>query len=78
MTKQTWKNKGAEYLPTSPVWFLFDLSNGHAPVKRYVWWFDTKKDALAFLKHHNRSPHASELSEPQLWQPAKKFDDVYG
>lgn len=66
-------NENKEYLPLNrPIWLVFDLNNGHAPVKRYVWWFDTKTDALKHIKHQKRIEHSAELSKPYLftlWTP---------
>ena len=76
MTKQTWKNKDPEYLPEKPIWLVFDLCNGHAPVKRYVWWFDTKKDALAHIKFQRKNPTNAWLSEPQLWRPVTEIKNL--
>ena len=61
-----------EYLPTNrPIWLVFDLSNGHAPVKRYVWWFDTRKDALAHIKHQRRHINNAPVSAPVRFKPTK-------
>lgn len=60
-----------EYLPDHPIWLLFGLSNGHAPTKRYVWWFDTKRDALRYRAHHYTYPNAAPLSKPVRFEPSK-------
>jgi hypothetical protein len=46
------------------VWLLFDLNNGHEGSKRYVWWFDTKKQASDFKREHKTKPNAATLSAP--------------
>lgn len=39
------------------MWILFDVDNGHEPVKHYCWWFNTRSQAR---KH-------------KLWQQQQKF-----
>lgn len=46
------------------VWLLFDLDNGHEGSKRYVWWFDTKRQAADFKREHRKKPFAASLSVP--------------
>lgn len=59
------------YFPNKPIWLVFDQSNGHKASCRYVWWFDTKKDAIAWSKTHlkNQSGFSSDISEPVRWKP---------
>lgn len=40
-------------LPES-IWILIDTSNGDRRTNNYLWWFETRKLALEFLKHHNK------------------------
>ncbi len=61
----------SEYIPTGPIWIVFDIANGHKPSKRYNWWFDTKKDALAHIKHQKTIFSAAPLSKPYLFKPGK-------
>ena len=46
------------------IWLVFDLDNGHAPHKNYVWWFETKELALEHIKWQKKQKHAASLSEP--------------
>lgn len=59
-----------EYIPTKPVWLVFDLNNGHAPTKRYVWWFDTRKAALEHIRFQRKNEFAAKLSRPMRFFPA--------
>jgi hypothetical protein len=65
------RRAGGEYFPNKPIWLVFDQSNGHKPSRRYVWWFDTKKDADEWTKEHleNKSGHAYDISKPVRWKP---------
>jgi hypothetical protein len=55
----------SEYLPKGKtLWLCFDLSNGHRPSHRYVWWFDSRKDAEAHRRWQKKFPHAAQLSVP--------------
>lgn len=57
--------KDPEYTPESKnVWLVFDLSNGHKPVKRYVWWFDTREEARKHIRHQKTYPNGADLSNP--------------
>ena len=62
----------SEYLPDYPIWLVFDLGNGHAPTKRYVWWFDSKKDAREHVKFYRQNPDNVKLSEPICFEPQRK------
>lgn len=62
-----------EYFPKGKkVWLLFDLSNGHRITRRYVWWFDTKKEAKDFRKEHVKQVLSSELSKPVPYKSVNK------
>ena len=61
--------RNSEYFPKRPIWLVFDLSNGHAPVVRYVWWFDTRKDAREHIAWQKSRKHYAELSEPVKFAP---------
>lgn len=51
-------------------WVVFDESNGDSQTKRYLWWFDTKKAALAHIKHVSNLKHGALLSNPfQVFLP---------
>ena len=63
--------KNSEYVPARLIWLLFDTDNGHAPHKRYTWWFDTKKDALAHKRWQKKQPNSARLSGPYPFKPAK-------
>ena len=61
MNKETLK----EYLPRyKSFWVLFDLANGHKAKGRYLWWFDTRKDAMAHRKFQHKDPSNVRLSMP--------------
>ncbi len=57
------------------MWVLFDLSNGDAISKRYLWWFLTKKRAEEFLAEHRaqdlRSKDLAMLAGPFKFNYAK-------
>jgi hypothetical protein len=59
-----------EYIPNKSIWLVFDLSNGHKPTRRYVWWFDTKKDAEAHIKFQKTYKDSAPLSKPFKFKPA--------
>lgn len=53
-----------EYLPNRTMFYVvFDMSNGDKSSRRYCWWFDTKKQANAHIKHQ-RDTYGAELSAP--------------
>ena len=57
------------------VWLLFDLVNGHKGYRRYVWWFDSKREAAEFKREHKKLPFAADLSAPMkadLFLPKRK------
>lgn len=54
-----------EYLPEQKdIWLVFDMSNGDKPSKRYVWWFDSIKQARKHIKHQRQMKYAATLSSP--------------
>ena len=65
-----------EYIPDNnqTIWLLFDLNNGHKPVKRYVWWFDTKKEAVVHKKFQERNDNNAKLSEPIEYSRIIKYN----
>ena len=56
----------SEYFPKNKsLWLCFDLSNGHKRSHRYVWWFDSRKDAMAHRRWQKKSlVFAAKLSMP--------------
>ena len=55
----------AAYLPRGrEVWLVFDLSNGDSETQRYVWWFDTEAQAVAWLAEARARPLSATFSEP--------------
>ena len=60
----TRKANHGELPRTGTVWLLFDLSNGHELTKRYVWWFDTKRQAREFKREQLKRKHRATLSAP--------------
>ena len=60
------KTQIEEYLPlpNTPIWLLFDLSNGHKQSLRYVWWFQTRKEAREYKKHVKKNRYTADLSNP--------------
>ena len=46
------------------IWLMFDLSNGHRGSSRYVWWFETRKDAFAHREWQMSQKHGADLSQP--------------
>jgi hypothetical protein len=63
------RRAGGEYFPNKPIWLVFDQSNGHKPSRRYVWWFDTKKQAKEWIDEHIKNEHAYDVSIPVRWKP---------
>lgn len=49
------------------AWLLFDLSNGHAETKRYVWVFPDYEHAVQHRREQYKNPNHAALSEPQCW-----------
>ena len=47
-----------------PIWLVFDLDNGHAPNKNYVWWFTTRQHARDHIKWQKRKKYSASLSQP--------------
>lgn len=66
----------SDYFPRRPIWLVFDQSNGHAPVKRYVWWFDTRQAAREHMKHQRKMKYCAELAGPVKFVPAN--DSITG
>lgn len=60
---------GGEYFPNKPIWLVFDQSNGHKPSRRYVWWFDTKKDAIEWSDFHSQQSYSYPISKPVKFRP---------
>jgi hypothetical protein len=59
----------AEWLPDHKhVWLVFDMSNGDKLSKRYVWWFDTKKQANEHIKWQRKQKWCATLSAPHKFQ----------
>jgi hypothetical protein len=46
-------------------WILFDVDNGHEPIKHYCWWFNTFKQATDFMVWHNKQKFAAKLVGPR-------------
>lgn len=46
------------------IWILFDIDNGHEPVKHYCWWFNTRKDARNHKKWQKKQKYSAELIGP--------------
>jgi hypothetical protein len=43
--------------PTDSIWILIDVCNGNPRSRNYLWWFETRKIAEEFKRHHNESPN---------------------
>lgn len=72
--KRTWPHTrvvgaSGEYIPKRPIWLVFDLANGHSGSHRYVWWFDTRREAREWSKHHLSMRGAYNISRPIRWFP---------
>lgn len=64
-----------EYLPRGrDVWLLFDRSNGDRRTRRYCWWFDTRKDAMAHRRHQHRITNGAPLSLPVRMRQVSKVN----
>lgn len=46
------------------IWLLFDLNNGDAGSRRYVWWFNTRGMAMAHRRHQHKMEFGAKLSMP--------------
>ena len=71
LTREQWIKVGVEsgYIPDCPVWLVFDLMNGHPGIKQYVWWFRTRKEAFAHIRHVSKMKYGTEYSDPILFVP---------
>jgi len=67
------KNPSTEYFPKNPIWLVFDLANGHKPSRRYVWWFDTKKQAYDWI-NDPAIDLKYEISKPTKFNTAENID----
>ena len=55
----------SEYLPsTKTIWLLFDLSNGHMVSRRYLWWFETRREAMDHRREQHKLRNHARLSLP--------------
>jgi len=52
------------------MWILVDLANGNRGSHNYLWWFDTRKQALDFLSHHNKLYNHAQLAGPFKFKSA--------
>lgn len=68
--------KHTNYIPTKPIWLIFDCGNGHEGSRRYVWWFDTKKEAKYWSKRHikENSKFGYDISLPIKFKRVKVAD----
>lgn len=46
------------------IYVLFDLSNGDVLTRRYLWWFDTRKQAMEHRKEQKKMKYGADLSMP--------------
>jgi hypothetical protein len=49
------------------MWVLIDLSNSNPGSHNYLWWFETKKQAVEHKRRQRKLKHAARLSAPQAW-----------
>lgn len=55
-----------ENLPKAKtVWVLFDVDNGHEPVKHYCWWFNTRQQARNHKKWQLKQKYSAKLIGPR-------------
>lgn len=50
------------------IWLLFDLNNGNPSgrgQKAYVWWFRSRKAAMAHRRHQHKMRFGARLSMPR-------------
>lgn len=59
-----------EYFPKRPIWLVFDLCNGDSGKCRYVWWFDTRKDAREHTRWQRRDRRNADLAGPVKFVPS--------
>jgi hypothetical protein len=45
-------------------WVLFDIVNGGKEARRYLWWFDTKKEAMEHKKWQHAKEYGAKLYGP--------------
>lgn len=65
------KENKYEYIPNKSIWLVFDMDNGHSIAQRYVWWFNTKKEAISWSNGHIKNKFSSNISEPKRFYPYK-------
>lgn len=62
----------SDRIPTDgEIWLVFDLDNGHAPHKNYVWWFTAKDLALKHIGWQKKQADSARLSEPMKFYGAQ-------
>ena len=69
--------KNSEYFSTKSIWLIFDLNNVHKGFwlcckstihhRKHIWWFNTKKKAMTWLKIHKQCKIAPNTSHSQQW-----------
>lgn len=57
-----------ENLPSKKhIWVLFDIDNGHRGAHHYLWWFETKKQAIEHKRHQKAMAYGARLVGPVKW-----------
>lgn len=52
------------YPKNKTIYVLFDLNNGNVDSVRYLWWYDTYKEAMKHRKEQKKMKHGADLSMP--------------
>ena len=50
--------------PPPKLWVLFDVSNGHHPIRNYYWWFTSEGEALEHKEEQEKMPNGADLIGP--------------
>lgn len=46
------------------LWILIDRDNGHEGSRRYLWWFETRQQAIDHRKTQNANPRNARVIGP--------------
>lgn len=65
MAKHQWA-----YPKGRDIWVIFDLSNGDPASRCYLWWFETRTEALAW-RRERLGPKFAEFSLPMKYRRAQ-------
>ena len=58
--------------PPEKLWVLIDLANSNPRCKNYLWWFESKKLALAHKRYHDSDADLAHLIGPYRFKLSPK------